>query len=126
MLKGRRSWFVALGWAIVIFGISSIPGRSMPQVEALSYDKVLHALVYSVLGGLCFAAIRQTRRVTRGQAIGLAVLAATVYGFTDEFHQLFVEGRNADLHDGVADAAGGLLGASLAAMLSLVAQDAPG
>jgi VanZ family protein len=125
MQKGRRSWFLALGWAIVIFALSAIPGRSMPQVEVLSYDKVLHALVYSVLGALCFAAIRQTRRATRGQAIALAVLAATVYGFTDEFHQLFVEGRNADLHDVIADAAGGLLGASLAAMLSLVAQDAP-
>jgi len=32
-------------------------------------------------------------------ATRLAVLAATLYGFTDEFHQLFVEGRNADLHD---------------------------
>jgi VanZ family protein len=63
--------------------------------------------------------------VTRGQAIGLALLATTVYGFTDEFHQLFVDGRNGDLHDVVADAVGGLLGASLAAMLSLVAQDAP-
>jgi VanZ family protein len=126
MRKGRRFWFFAIGWAITIFLLSSIPGRSMPQVEALSYDKVAHALVYSVLGGLCFVAIRNTRRVNRGQAIGLAVLAATLYGFTDEFHQLFVEGRNADLHDVVADAVGGLLGASLAAMLSLVAQDATG
>ena len=126
MQKARRFWFLAVGWAITIFALSSIPGRAMPQVEALSYDKVAHSLVYSVLGGLCFVAIRNTRSVNRGQAILLSMLVATVYGFTDEFHQLFVEGRNADLQDVLADAVGGLLGASVAAMLSLVAQDATG
>jgi VanZ family protein len=117
MMKGRRSWFLAGAWAVTIFVLSSVPGPAMPKVEVLRYDKVLHALVYSVLGGLCFLAVRQTWTLTRGKVIAAATLCAVLYGLGDEFHQLFVPGRSADLYDALADGIGGLLGASVAAIL---------
>jgi VanZ family protein len=89
----------------------------MPKVEALRYDKVIHALVYAVLGGLCFAAVRQTWTLTKGRMVAAATLCAVLYGLADEFHQLFVPGRSADLYDALADGIGGLLGASVAAIL---------
>ena len=89
----------------------------MPKVEVLRYDKVLHALVYSVLGGLCFLAVRQTWTLTRGRVIAAATLCALLYGLSDEFHQLFTPGRSADLYDALADGIGGLVGASVAAIL---------
>jgi VanZ family protein len=36
-----------------------------------------------------------------------------IYGGLDEFHQHFVQGRTADIHDLMADAVGGMLGAAL-------------
>lgn len=109
-------WKLALLWAIVIFALSSIPGRSFPDVAVLRYDKVIHALVYSVLGAFCCLALRGA--IPRPLAVPCATLVAVVYGMTDEFHQLFVPGRSADLHDVVADGLGGLLGAGAVALLA--------
>jgi len=105
------SFKLAILWAIVIFALSSIPGRSLPEVPALHYDKVIHAFIYAVLGGFCCLALPPS--VPRRFAIPGAALMVTAYGLTDEFHQLFVAGRSADLYDVVADACGGLLGAGI-------------
>jgi VanZ family protein len=114
MKKDRRFWWFVVAWAAVIFLLSSIPGRSMPDVPQLKYDKVLHALVYSVLGGSFYLALRHASSLTRARLVAAAALFAIAYGVTDEVHQLFVPGRNADLFDVVADGVGGLLGASIA------------
>lgn len=126
MNRASRIWKLAAGWAAVIFLLSSIPGRSFPQYKILSYDKVLHALVYSVFGGLCFLAVRRTWALKTSSLIGIAALFAVGYGLTDEFHQLFVPGRSADLYDALADGIGGLLGAAIAAALPVArARGAP-
>jgi VanZ family protein len=114
-----RIWKLAFGWSAFIFVLSSIPGRAFPKARILTYDKVLHALVYSVLGGLCFLAVRRTWSLKLGWLIAAATSMAILYGLTDEFHQLFVPGRSADLHDALADGIGGLIGATLAAVLSI-------
>jgi VanZ family protein len=116
MGKSRLWWFV-VAWAAVIFLLSSIPGASMPQLPALRYDKVLHALVYSVLGGLFFLALRQASSLTTGRLVVATALFALGYGLTDELHQVFVPGRSADLYDALADGVGGLLGATIATKL---------
>lgn len=105
---------LAFLWAMLIFALSSIPGKSLPEVPALHYDKVIHAFVYGVLGGLCCLVLLPS--LPRRFAIPAAAMIATVYGATDEFHQLFVTGRSADLYDLAADACGGLLGAGTAAL----------
>ena len=126
MNPASRIWKLAAGWAAVIFLLSSIPGRSFPQYKILSYDKVLHALVYSVLGGLVFLAVRRTWALKTSWLIGLSALLAVAYGLTDEFHQLFVPGRCADLQDALADGIGGLFGAVVAAVLPVArARGAP-
>jgi VanZ family protein len=108
-------WKFALFWALVIFGLSSIPGKSFPDVSVLHYDKLIHGLVYSVLGGFCCLALPPS--VPRAVAVPCAALLSLIYGMTDEFHQLFVPGRSADLHDVIADGLGGLFGAGAAALL---------
>jgi VanZ family protein len=125
MRKVRFWWFVA-AWAVVIFLLSSIPGKAMPQVPALQYDKVLHALVYSVLGGLFFLALRQASSLTTARLVVAAGLFALGYGLTDELHQVFVPGRSADLYDALADGIGGLLGATIATRLPFARSGAPG
>jgi VanZ family protein len=115
----KHPWKLAVGWALVIFILSSIPGRSFPKYQVLSYDKVLHALVYSVLGALCFVAVRRTWPMKTSRLIGLAALLGAAYGLSDEFHQLFVPGRCADLRDALADTIGALLGATAMATVQL-------
>jgi len=119
MAKARVYWWIAAAWAIVIFLLSSIPGKSMPQIPGLQYDKVIHALVYSVLGALFFLALRHTSSFATGRIVALAALFALAYGLTDEFHQLFVPGRSAELYDALADGIGGLIGATAATRFPL-------
>jgi VanZ family protein len=105
-------------WAVVIFGLSSIPGNALPDVPGAQTDKLVHGLVYLVLGLVCGRALAATTGLGLGGRVALASLLATAYGVTDELHQLFTPRRSCDWHDVVADAVGGLVGAVLAARLS--------
>jgi VanZ family protein len=114
MTRARLAWILAAAWACLIFVLSSIPGRHLPKVEIMTHDKLLHAMVYAVLGGLFLLAVKATSPLGAGRLVTAAVVLAGLYGLTDEFHQLFVPGRSADLRDAAADAAGALVGASVA------------
>ena len=100
----------ALLWALVIFIASSIPQHSIPEFAIFSQDKLLHLLVYFILTGLMYVALlHQTRfpALARRPLLS-ALLIASIYGLTDEFHQSFT-GRSADALDLLADIAGALL-----------------
>ncbi len=43
----------------------------------------------------------------------IAIVLATLYGVSDEFHQLFVPGRSADRYDVLADCIGATMGAAI-------------
>ena len=112
--KGVLAWTPALLWAAVIFGLSSIPGKSLPQLPGWwSADKFAHGGVYGVLGAFIWMGLRANWARARGlawQAIA-AGLGAALYGITDELHQVFTPGRSPDVFDVLADFVGGLLGA---------------
>jgi hypothetical protein len=107
------AWLPAVLWAGVIFGLSAIPGTRLPSLDFPQSDKVVHALLYGVLGALIRRALDRTRSAGSARAsFLLAVLIATAYGVTDEIHQLWTPHRSADWRDVVADAGGATVGAS--------------
>jgi VanZ family protein len=82
-------------------------------------DKILHGLVYAILGFFTAWALDMKR--PRKQALIRAALAVGIvflFGVSDEIHQMFVAGRVASFADVVADGIGGALGALLAMKLS--------
>ena len=101
-------------WALLIFVLSSIPGAAFPPSRVLSQDKLLHAAVYAVLGALIFVALPRRWSHKTSVLVLIAGATATLYGFTDEFHQMFVPGRSSDLRDVLADGVGGFVGALVA------------
>jgi VanZ family protein len=113
-----RIWGPALGWAAVIFVCSSLPGTAYPRTDVPAADKLVHLFLYGALGALCARALilraaRPEARLRLRLVLAAAALA-TAYGITDELHQLFVPFRSADWQDVIADAIGGLIGATLA------------
>ena len=106
-------------YAAVLFALSAQP-NPLPFLppELLLQDKLLHGLAYTVLGALLVPGFRGAGCSGRS-AVLLAVALASVYGATDEFHQSFVPGRNADVLDWVADTLGAALGAAAATTLAL-------
>ena len=88
-----------------IFIASSIP--DIGQLPGGMSDKSGHSIAYGVLGGLLLRALAAGRlRGITWRAASTAVLAAVLYGMSDEWHQSFVPGRTADRYDILADGIG--------------------
>ena len=111
MRRRLLPWTPAALWAVLIFVMSSVPGQSLPPLPAWNFDKLVHALVYAILAGLCLLALGRGVHLPGGRMVALAALIATLYGVSDELHQLLTPGRSADVLDVVADAVGALIGA---------------
>jgi len=100
---------LTLAWASVIYYLSSQPGTNTPMLFPLQ-DKLLHAIVFAILGFLGMGALKaDVDGYHPWQSWTIAGLV-TVYGILDELHQRFVPGRTMDGFDVLADVAGGLLG----------------
>lgn len=112
--RGSRllPWLGRYGPVIVtmaaIFGLSSVPGQSLPPGSLWSYDKFLHALEYA------FLSVLWARALARESGFSwLVVGIVALYGVSDELHQSFTPGRDASGLDVVADAVGAVLGAAV-------------
>jgi VanZ family protein len=93
----------------LIFYASSL---SDPGAPANVSDKAAHFLVYGALGGTLIRALAGGRsaRMTAMRILAATVLA-TLYGVSDEIHQMFVPHRTPDWQDVCADAFGAMTGA---------------
>jgi hypothetical protein len=112
-VRRRRlaAWLPVGLWAGVIFALSSIAGTRVPAIDLPLSDKLVHALLYGVLGWLLRRALDRTRGQKAAVAnVLLAILLATLYGVSDEIHQQWTPHRSADWRDVVADAVGATLG----------------
>jgi VanZ family protein len=103
-----RRYALVVAWMAAIFVSSSVPASNIPRHWIFSFDKVLHAGIYAVLGVL----VARAARGGGSRLILLGTLVSSLYGATDEFHQRFTEGRNCDPRDWVADTFGGAAGAT--------------
>ena len=126
------SWAFVVAWAGFIFFMSTNSGDDLHNgmglfstvytalmtaqtqlfgegVDVLS--PLAHFFEYTVFGALLTNALRCHMPLRR--AVVVAFACASVYGVTDEVHQLFVPDRMCDPIDWLVDTAGGLTGAAL-------------
>jgi len=108
-------WGPVAVYAGLIFYLSA---QSHPEDQLPSFlfkdfnDKVLHAVEYAGLGGLCYRAFRWSlSREVSLPALLFAIVTASLYGMTDEAHQFFVPFREASWQDWLADTIGAVIGA---------------
>ena len=102
-------------WAALILVLTSVPGSAVPEVGFSAADKLVHLLLYGVLGSLAMRALGDIAQLARSVAV--VTLAVALFGAVDELHQLFIPGRGADLVDWLADCVGGFTGALLVAVM---------
>lgn len=115
-----RYQFPAILWAVLIFVGSAIPSRYFPTLKIFHYDKLIHVVLFLVLGIFVYRAlssIRQNYTFNWGQAF-FSIAVVMLYGVLDEMHQGFVPGRSVDVWDATADTIGGLLGMIIVYFLS--------
>jgi len=77
-------------------------------------DKVVHFILFLFLGLFTMRLlVNFTRWRHRRKIVWVAVAMASLYGFMDEFHQMFTPGRGVELGDFLADCMGATVGAHL-------------
>ena len=134
----------AIGWMALIFGFSQQKAEQSSEVsgsityrvaegisEAFSLEweedtllgyaeawqhpvrKAAHMTEYAVLACILLANAAQYARFRKG-AYFWGWIGATAYAATDEFHQLFIEGRSGEVRDVCIDSAGAVIGLAAA------------
>jgi VanZ family protein len=111
-LKGIAERFVrflffqgpALGYAAVIFLMSSLPGSEVPPLNFPFGDKFVHCLEFGLFGILLFRAFRFPNSHPNPYRMTLAF--GILYAASDEIHQMFVPGRFCTVGDFLADSIG--------------------
>ncbi|MDB6095316.1 MAG: VanZ family protein [Verrucomicrobia bacterium] len=103
--KFKPAWIWPVALATTIFFASARSHVAGPAFQ--SSDKIVHFLVYGLLGSLVC-------RLGQGwRSVGWAVLIVSGFGATDEWHQYYTPGRSAEVADWVADTLGAALATSL-------------
>jgi VanZ family protein len=101
----------ALGYTVLIFFMSSLPGSSIKLFPFPFFDKILHFLEFGLLGIFLYRSFRFYRPFKKPYLLTLAV--GIPYAALDEIHQFFVPGRHCDITDLSADILGVILFAAL-------------
>jgi VanZ family protein len=99
----------AILWAVLIFCVSAIPGSGFPSHPNI-LNVVAHFGEYLILAVLVTLVFNSPNQALWKTAL-IALAIASLYGGSDEIHQLFVAGRSADPLDWAVDTVGALLGA---------------
>jgi VanZ family protein len=88
-----------------------LPHASQATLDLLHLliRKCAHIFEYGVLSVLLWLGIRSEAGRLQLRWAFLAVVIAGFYGATDEFHQIFVPGRGASVHDVIIDICGATL-----------------
>lgn len=99
---GWRGWL----WpAVVATLIVVASGRSeVPTLEWVGIDKLTHFFLFGLLATLVVR-----NGLANGRGAWVAVVAVSVFGLTDEWHQSFTPGRTVEVADWVADTLGAAL-----------------
>ena len=90
---------------LIIIG-SSIPGKSVPEIVILSWDKLLHFIEYSLLGALGYRAYHKHPTFN----IYLLCSFGILFGYIDESWQKIIPGRFSSHSDVIADGIGVIFG----------------
>ena len=102
----------------MLFGLSSLSTLPTPPADLSFYD--VHIAAYAGLGAVTARATGKGLRDVSWRAVLGAIVIASLYGVSDEYHQMFVPGRSFDVLDMVADTIGSVIGASAVGAWSII------
>ena len=108
------SWLLFVGWAAGVTWLSSLPGSALPRIRVPMphFDKVVHWFIFFV-GALCLMlALRVSWPEKRRRwAAWFTMVVLSIFGFANEWQQLWTPGRTGgSLGDVAANTVGVLTG----------------
>ncbi|MDQ6984091.1 MAG: VanZ family protein [Ghiorsea sp.] len=96
-----------MGYCGFIFMLSHQPSLPAPMLF-LHQDKLIHATAYAVMALLAWRVFINMNQPRYMIAL-VSILFCSLYGVSDEFHQSFIDGRDADVWDWFADTVGAII-----------------
>ena len=110
--------FPVLLYSGIIFYVSSLSSVSVP-LGGLNFDKVVHMIEYVPFGFLvCRALVNLPNKLSYKAVLIWVGVISVLYGLSDEYHQSFIIGRDANIMDACADFIGGGFGGYLYPLIS--------
>lgn len=100
-------WLPPTFWALVIFKFSSgsVPRASESFWVDFVIKKIGHIILFATLAVLIYRGLIGSG-IRRGKAAIIALIFSLFYGMSDEFHQMYTQGREARVRDVIIDGAG--------------------
>ena len=111
-------WIPPIVYMLAIFNFSS-QSQPLPAVTTVVWDKLLHVVEYAGLAVLLARAFAG-EGLSSIASIGVALVVASLYGASDEWHQSFVPLRDSSVRDWLADTIGAVVGAAIYAIANTV------
>ena len=110
MDKKYVAWAAFTVYCVIIFVGSSIPGDRI-DIDGPGIDKLIHTIEYSILSLLLFLSLRLSSTIKMNAVFWVSAIGSSLYGLSDEIHQLFVPLREFDVLDIICNTSGSILGA---------------
>ena len=108
-------------YVIVICILSSISNLPVLDSDIDYIDKLAHFIEYLIFFFLSVISLNNAPiSIRKTTSYILAIIVSFVFAASDEFHQSFVPGRQADRYDLLADSLGILAGASACYLAMLI------
>jgi VanZ family protein len=105
-----RYWGLVIVWAVLLFYLSGLPHLILIQkgiVNAVAHI-VAHFIMYYIFAFLLARAFVHDGMSLK-KSMAVSFLIALLYAMGDEYHQLFIPGRYAEIQDVLVDGAGAAL-----------------
>ena len=106
MAKVFRLWLPVIVWAGLIFYLSGVPDLKTGLDEDFILRKMAHVLEYFILTFFLRRAFKGSLNMDVPRLFVYPAALAFLYAVSDEFHQLFVPGRNGCIKDVLIDGVG--------------------
>jgi len=104
----------------LIYFLSSIPGKKLPDVSFPYVHLIAHFIEYGVLGFLLVRSFLNSLGPSKWIFATLtAFVIAGLFGASDEWHQTFIAGRNGEIMTVLLDAVFSIFGISLFLFLEM-------
>jgi VanZ family protein len=119
-IEKNKKWLVYLPlviYWILLFVATTLPSKDLPDTGVS--DKIEHFTAYMILAVLLNMTLMFQNKYPKlkNKAWLYTLIVILTYAGLDEFHQLFIPGRDCDILDWLSDATGVLLGLGFVKML---------
>ena len=102
-------------WTFLIFGLCTIPGKSIPKIgwlELLSFDKYVHLSIFFMEQLLFIRALRSLSTdhfLNKNAYVSAALISITYGGILEILQATLLSERSGDIFDFIANSSGVLL-----------------